>query len=265
MRAACIAILLVGCSSDDATLTSDADPTTPDGATPTSDSDPGPGPTETCPVTADAQGFFTLSTDIDHVARLPIGYDATKPYPLLVAIHGCGDTALNFATWGAAPYDLRATQSYIAISIGGRDDDCWNLASDIPSVEAAIARTEACFYVNRKKVVLAGYSSGGMMAYKMGMTGAAAYAGILIENSGLKAGVGNVDAALAAVAWKINVAHTARLDDGSFPIAPVRADRDKMLAAQIPLTYRELPGTHDGTTDDWAQFLIPAMTDWTAP
>jgi len=228
--------------------------------------DPGPGPTKQCTYTPDSDGFFSLSSaKSDYWVRLPVNYDPKVPSRLLVAIHGCGDTAKNFATWGAAPYDLRKTQDYIAISIGGRDNACWDLSQDLPTVMAAVTDVRSCFFVHQKKMVVAGYSSGGMMAYKLGMTNAAAWAGILIENSGLSQGVGNVDQVLTNAAWKINVAHSARLQDGSFAIAGVQADRDKMLAHNFPLQYRELPGDHNGSSDDWVQFLLPKMATWTSP
>lgn len=269
MRAAWVVVLTACSSGTPAAVDGGLDPT---GDGPHGDAfvdEAGPGPTRDCPFTADANGYFTRTTAAsDYVVRLPVGYDVAHPRPtaLLVAIHGCGDSAMNFATWGAVPYDLRATQDYLAISIGGRDGQCWDLGIDVPSVQAAIADVRSCFYVHQKRIVVAGYSSGGMMAYKIGMTDAAHFAGILIENSGLyAAGLGNLDTALDAVAWKINVAHTAHLDDQSFTIDPVRADKAKMLAHGIPLVYREQPGTHDGTSDDWARFLIPAMATWHAP
>lgn len=227
----------------------------------------GPGPTQDCPSTADANGFFTLNSgSADYVVRLPPGFDAAVPHRLLVAIHGCGDTAMNFATWGAVPWAMRDTQDYIAISLGGRDNACWTMSTDGAIVDAAIAHVRSCFYVHQKQIVLAGYSSGGMLAYHEGMAKADRYAGLLIENSGLSAGVGgNVDAALDAAAWKLHVAHTARIMDGSFAIDGVRADRDKLLAHDFPLEYRELDGTHDGSSDDWVEYLLPKMASWRAP
>jgi predicted esterase len=255
-------------SGDGSTVGNDGGTSTDGAASDSGNAGPGPGPTQQCAFTKDAQGFFKLtSTKSDYWVRLPANYNAAapQPAPLLVAIHGCGDTAYNFATWGAAPYALRATQDYIAISIGGRESQCWTVGTDGPIVTEAIAHVRSCFYAHQKKIVLAGYSSGGMLAYSLGMKNAGAYAGILIENSGLTQGVGNPDTALAGAAWKINVAHSARTEDQSFLIAGVRTDRDKMVAAGFPLQYRELPGTHDGSTDDWALFLIPKMAAWSAP
>lgn len=294
--AAALLLVAIGCGGDasttpapdDAAVPSDASTSSNDGGSPASDagdsgvvvprdgaasdaggSDPGPGPTQMCTVTKDADGFFKLtSTKSDYWVRLPPSYSVQSPQPtaLLVAIHGCGDTAYNFATWGAIPNALRATHGYIGISIGGRDGQCWTIPQDDAIVTEAIAHVRSCFYVHQKKIVLAGYSSGGMLAYQLGMTSAASFAGILIEHSGLSQGVGgNVDTVLTNAAWKINVAHTAHTEDASFAIAGVRSDRDKMIAHGFPLQYREGPGDHNGSSDDWALFLIPKMASWVAP
>lgn len=265
MRWAALIAIVGWAACDDGAGAGGRDAAGPDGAV----DDPGPGPTATCTVTPDADGFFTLtSARADYVVRLPPGYrvDAPTPQRLLVAIHGCGDTASNFATWGAVPWAARASQDYLAISLGGRDGACWTMATDGAIVDAAIAHVRSCFWVHQRQIVLAGYSSGGMLAYREGMAHADRYAGLLIENAGLRQGVGgDPGVALDAAAWKLNVAHTARLQDGSFAIADVRADRDAMLARGFPLIYRELDGTHDGTSADWTGFLLPQMASWRAP
>jgi hypothetical protein len=118
------------------------------------DPEEGPGPTQTCTINPDASGFFTLNgPGSSAVVRLPPGYDAGNPTPqrLLIALHGCGDTALNFATWAAVPFALRASQNYIGAALGGRDGQCWSLGTDAPLVTAAIANIRSCFYVHRRR------------------------------------------------------------------------------------------------------------------
>ncbi len=229
--------------------------------------DPGDAPSGSCPHTPDADGFFTLSDgDISYVARLPPSYNAAAPLPLLVSLKGCYDNAQNFATWAGVPYVLRATQSYINISVGGRDGECWKRATDAARVSAAIAHVRSCFYVDQKKIVLAGYDSGGELAYAMAMQDASAYAGVLIEHASLSAAVGSskVDAALAAAAWKLNVSVRAGVADEDTPIATMRSDRDKMLAAGFPVEMVETAAGHGGDSVDWAA-LIPTMSGWVAP
>jgi poly(3-hydroxybutyrate) depolymerase len=233
-------------------------------------SDPGPGPTRSCSFTPDADGFFTLaSTKSNYVVRLPPAYEVAHPRPsrLLVALHGCGDTAANFATWAAVPYSLRSTQSYIAISVGGRDGTCWNNTADAPIVAAAIADVRSCFYVHQERIVLAGYSSGGDLAYRLGMTDALVYAGLLIEHASLSSAVGsgNVTSVLNAAGWKLNVGHIAGINDESYPIATVKSDIMKMTDAGFPVQYQETNSTHDGTSSDWSGYLLPLMTKWSTP
>ena len=221
--------------------------------------DPGAAPVGCSDITKDKNGFFTHATPQgSYVGYVPTAY-AGKPSTLVVGIHGCGDTALNFAEWGVNPYATIDTQTYIGISVGGRDGQCWDTANDDPKVLAAIADIKTCFYVHQHKVVLAGYSSGGILAYKMGLTDSSKYAGIIIENSGLE----GTDPTKAA--WKINVAHIAHQDDQDFPIAQTMADWAKLTAAGIPLQNSVVAGTHDGTSDDWANFLIPKIGSWISP
>jgi len=286
-RSGLLLMLLVGCGSapgdgpvDDDGGAGDGDGAAPrDGAVASTDGapardssvvspdgGPGPGPTQSCPFTKDSLGFFDLASPMSpYTVHLPANYDVQNPTPrgLLVALHGCGDMARNFAQWGAVAGSFRASHDYIAISLGGREGACWMVPQDGALVMAAIDHVRSCFWVHQKKIAIAGYSSGGILAYDFGLRHAAMFAGILIENSGLPGG--NVDALLAGAAWKLHIGHSARLSDGSFPIAGVQAGRDKLLAAGFPLEYRELPGSHDGTSDDWSMFLLPKLAGWMAP
>jgi predicted esterase len=221
--------------------------------------DPGPAPAGCTGITKDGAGFFKRQTaKSDYVAYVPKGYSGS-PTTLVVGMHGCGDSAYNFATWAVNPAKTRQTQTHIGISIGGKDGKCWDTSADVEKVTAAIADISTCFYVHQQKVVLAGYSSGGILAYRMGLTNADKYAGILVENSGLGG------ASPSAATWKINVAHTANDGDTAFPLAKVKADWAKLEAAGIPLQKRNVPGTHDGTSDDWSDWLLPKIAGWKAP
>jgi predicted esterase len=169
---------------------------------------------------------------------------------------------MNFAQWGAAPYDTRDDQKHLAISVDGASGggNCWNVPADAPKVIAAIDDMAKCFYVHKQKVVIGGFSSGGMLAYALGITQAERFAGILIENSNVPNGID-----LSKASWKINIAHRARTGDGAFPIAGVRSQWQKLRAAGFPLETEELPGGHDGESSDWAEWLIPKMASWKAP
>jgi dienelactone hydrolase len=225
----------------------------------------GPKPTATCNVTKDSAGFFTrTSSASSYVAYVPASYTGTAPVRLIVGVHGCGDTAMNFATWGVNPYDTRSTQDHIGISIGGADGRCWTAADDA-KVLAAVDDISSCFWVHQKKVVIAGFSSGGELSYRLGLSQASRFAGILIEDSGLYAANSNPDGLLANASWKLNIAHLTHTSDPVFPLATVKADWAKTTAAGFPLVTKETPGVHDGTSTDWATWLIPLSASWVAP
>ena len=267
----CAALALAaGCSSEtdappDATpapVLAEATQETPPGtARPASTpvDDPGPAPAGCEGITKDDDGFFTRTTSkSDYVGFVPTGYSG-KPTTLVVGLHGCGDDAMNFASWAVNPWDTRGKQAHIGISVGGKDGNCWDTNKDVDKVIAAIDDVSKCFYVHKQKVVLAGYSSGGMLAYKIGLSQSARFAGIIIENSGLGS------AQPSAATWKINVAHIAHKDDGNFPLNRVHGDWAKLEAAGIPLQKSEVDGEHDGNSDDWNTFLLPKIAGWKAP
>ncbi len=224
----------------------------------------GPKPTSTCTVTKDGGGFFVRSTTKStYEAYVPASYTGAAPMRLIVGLHGCGDSAHNFATWAVNPYDTRATQQHIGISIGGRDGQCWN-GSDDDKVLAAVDDIAKCVWVHQKKVVVAGYSSGGEIGYRVALRNASRFAGIIVEDSGLYA-AGNPDTLLAGAAWKLNVAHRTHTSDPVFPLAQVKADWAKMSAKGFPLKTSETPGDHEGTSVDWSTWLIPQSAGFTAP
>ena len=225
----------------------------------------GPAPTSTCTISKDSAGFFTrTSTKSSYVAYVPPGYSPTSPMRLIVGLHGCGDNAMNFATWGVNPYDTRATQTHIGISIGGQDGNCRNLGVDDAKVLAAVDDISKCFWVHQKKVVIAGYSSGGELAYKVGLQQASRFAGIIIEDSGLYA-AGNPDTLLAGASWKLHIAHRTHTSDPVFPLAQVKADWAKTQGAGFPLVTSETAGDHNGVSPDWSAWLIPQSAGYVAP
>src|SRR5690348_8509472 len=68
----------------------------------------------------DSNGFFHLNSDQGpYVGYKPESYSSDVPINLFVWLHGCGGVAEG-DLWSIAPFDTRSSQSYVAISIGGR-------------------------------------------------------------------------------------------------------------------------------------------------
>jgi predicted esterase len=227
-------------------------------------------------VNYDGNGFFTHNSGQSaYIGYKPNTYDHSTPISLFVWMHGCGGNAAG-DMWTIAPFATRQNQSYIAISIGGRDGACWSTSADAPKVLAAIDDVARYFNINPRKVYLGGYSSGGDLTYRVGFENASRFAGLLVENSDPFAHTGASGTHLMAAAsasWKINVAHLAHLSDTTYPIATVQTNIASLIANGFPATLIQRAGTHYdpdngnfGTNYDLRTFLLPYLdAGWVSP
>ncbi len=228
------------------------------------------------PVPVDGNGYFHLNSGQGpYVGYSPDTYNPAVPISLFVWMHGCGGMAEG-DMYAVAPFATRATQSYVAISVGGRDGECWDVNADTAKVLAAIADVSRYFNINPRKVYLGGYSSGGDLTYRVGLEHAELFAGLLAENTDPFRDTGSTAAALiAAAAWRINVAHLAHTEDDVYPIGTVRADLATLSANGFPVVKIEKPGHHydasdfmagTGTDYDRIAFLLPYLdAGWVSP
>jgi predicted esterase len=225
-------------------------------------------PAAPVPFTAD-QSFALGAYWID----VPSAYDATHATPtqLLVWLHGCGgEGRYDIDNVAPAPAD-----PYIAIAVGGREGGCWDVEADQAKVLAAIADVETHFNIDKRRIVLAGYSSGGDLSYRTAFYNATTFAGILVANTSPFRDTGSsASASIAAAAWKFPVVQLAHTGDDTYPIATVRSETATLSNAGFPVTLVERPGTHyddaepgtPGTDADIRTYLLPHLRDgWTSP
>jgi len=203
---------------------------------------------------------------------VPDAYDAanTAPIELFVWMHGCGGEGAG-DIYTISP---GGNQNYIAISIGGREDDCWDPNTDQGKVLAAIADVETHFNVDRHRVVIGGYSSGGDLAYRTAFYHSTMFAGLLAENTSPFRDTGSTAAeSLAAASFKFHVVHLAHTEDDTYPIDGVGNEISQLRAAGFPVQLIERPGDHyddsdatSGTDHDLQTYLLPHLTDgWRSP
>jgi hypothetical protein len=230
-----------------------------------------------------AEPFFHAGGGAEYWGFIPRSYDATNqtPMTLFVWLHGCGGEAEG-DSWVVDPgAEEGVPQDWITLSLGGRDGGCWNpLAATEPLVMAALADFETHFNVNRRRVILGGYSSGGDLAYRTGFRHSATFAGLLIENSSPFRDTESTEAeSLAAATTKLHIVHLAHLQDETYGIEGVRAETNAVKAAGFPLERIEVRGEHwndpgdvveghavPGTDADLRTYLLPHIDDgWLAP
>jgi predicted esterase len=227
----------------------------------------------TAPITVTKNSVVTLSSSAGpYSLYVPTSYDATHntPTKVLVWLHGCGGAAYGDA-WTVSP---GGTQSWVSVSVGGRDGACWNVSTDATFALAALDDVKRRLNVDPRRVVIGGYSSGGNLAYRTAFYNAKRFAGVIAENTSPFYGTGSSQSAsVAAAAWKLNVAHLAHLSDTVFQIGTVRAETDALTTAGFPQTRVERSGTHwdadttsSGTNYDLRTRLLPYLdAGWVAP
>jgi poly(hydroxyalkanoate) depolymerase family esterase len=130
---------------------------------------------------------------------VPPSYRAGQPLPLVVALHGCTETADTFRELTGLDRLAQARHFIVVYPQQSRTANflrCWNwfLPSDIkrdstePSIIAGITQwVEAHYSVDRSRVYIMGFSAGAAMAVVMGATYPDLYAAIGV-GSGLEYG-----------------------------------------------------------------------------
>jgi pimeloyl-ACP methyl ester carboxylesterase len=203
-------------------------------------------------------------------AFVPTSYDASNltATPLLIWLHGCGGESSG-DVWVVDPGADEEPQDWLTIAPAEREGECWAPSVDEAKVMAALADFETHFNVDRRRVILGGYSSGGDLAYRTGFRHSSTFAGLLIENSSpFRDTESSAAESLAAATTKLHIVHLAHLQDGTYPIAGVRSETNAVKAAGFPLTLIERPGEHydANTYADLRTYLLPHIDDgWLAP
>jgi hypothetical protein len=219
-----------------------------------------------------AEPFFHAGGGAEYSAFIPRSYDATNQTPttLFVWLHGCGGEAEGDA-WVVDPgAEEGVPQDWMTLSLGGRDGGCWNpLAETEPLVMAAIADFETHFNVNRQRVILGGYSSGGDLAYRTAFKHSSTFAGLLIENSAPFRDTEASEAELlGAATTKFPIVHLAHAEDKTYELDEVEPEIAAVRTAGFPVEFIVRPGGHsDSHTDpDLLTYLLPHIDDgWLAP
>ena len=255
-------------------------PTTPKSTTPSPAATPAPAelgddiapppistvPTDPIPHRV-GEPFFHAGGGAEYWGFIPRGYDATNKMPtkLFVWLHGCGGDSEGDA-WVVDPgAEEGVEQDWMTLSLGGRDGGCWNpLAETEPMLLAAIADFETHFNVDRRRVILGGYSSGGDLAYRTAFNHSPLFAELLIENSApFRDTEENEAELLGAATTKFPIVHLAHASDNTYRLAEVEPEIEAVRAAGFLVELIVKPGGHsDSHTDpDLINLLLPHIDD----
>jgi poly(3-hydroxybutyrate) depolymerase len=130
----------------------------------------------------------------DYYIQLPTGYDPAKPYPVLFGGGGCGGNLVTngqgggFTVLGGKQMEaIQIGMSYVwPVNGGACFDDNGSDTPDLPYFDSMLAEIEKNYCVDKGKVFVGGYSSGGWEAYMLGLARGGVVRGISPAAGGLR-------------------------------------------------------------------------------
>lgn len=196
--------------------------------------------------------------DLLYTAHVPAG---EGPFSTIVALHG----------WGASAHDLiglapildagRALvlcpQGPVAFQAGGgavgygwfplsagAPPDPAEFRKGVDVVRGFLDEALAAYPVDRRKLVLLGFSQGGVMAYELALRDPARYAGLVALSSWLPPGLGR-DLSSSPELEQLPTLVIHGSEDPMISVEMARQSRDALVELRVPATYREYPMGHE--------------------
>jgi poly(3-hydroxybutyrate) depolymerase len=144
------------------------------------------GPSEGCgKMAADASAKWTMHqikvtlttskagnwTDRVYYIDIPTGYDPMKPYPILFGGAGCGGAAQTNGSSGGFAVLSTSNANAIQIGLSYTNGSCFAQGGadnpEMPFFDAVLKEVEANYCVDKGRVFVGGYSSGGWLSYML--------------------------------------------------------------------------------------------------
>ncbi|UCE86602.1 MAG: alpha/beta fold hydrolase [Deltaproteobacteria bacterium] len=193
-----------------------------------------------------------------HTAHVPAG---DGPHPTILALHGWGASAHDLL--GLAPYFhagqalVLCPQGPIAFEIGpglagygwfplseGRPPDPEAVAQAPKLVRAFLDDALERYPIDRRKLIVLGFSQGGVIAYDLALRDPERFAGLVALSSWFPSELSDSIAKQPAhESLPTLVIHGSR--DPMIPVARAQESRARLLEFGVPLTYREFDTEHE--------------------
>ncbi|HMA95419.1 MAG TPA: hypothetical protein VKP30_22175 [Polyangiaceae bacterium] len=154
-----------GATSTSVEGTSDAKPSTGCGKTPTLKS-----------------GTITLGSR-NYILKLPQNYDATRPYRLILGLHGYGGSSTNIQSekyFGLEPLSNGSTIFIAPNAVSGN----WNASTDVTFVDDILKQVEADLCIDTSRIMLEGFSQGAAMSWSIACTSKNVFRAVIGHSGG---------------------------------------------------------------------------------
>jgi phospholipase/carboxylesterase len=206
--------------------------------------------------TSDVQSglFATSSQDTVYTLFAPLHYEPGYSYPLIVWLHGHGNDERQLVRI----MPLVSMRNYVAvaprgtlIAAGGKSpSDCFGWQQSEEHVAQAeqrifdsIDQVVQKLNIARQRIFLAGFDSGGTMAFRVAMNHPSQFAGIISLEGAFP--TGRTPLAKLTEARRLPVFVAAGRHSTTYAAANVCADLRLLHAAGLSITLREYPCGHE--------------------
>jgi phospholipase/carboxylesterase len=179
--------------------------------------------------------------DRDGLLFIPRGYTADTPAPLMVMLHGAGNTGRGVAY----TFPLADEFGVVVLAPDSRDEATWDMlltgyGPDVEFIGAALKHTFSRCNIDRKRTVLAGHSDGASYALSLGLGTGDTFGHIMAFSPGIMKP--------AEVHGKPRIFISHGLSDPIMPIGVTsRQFVPRLKNLGYDVTYREYEGRHGVT------------------
>lgn len=190
------------------------------------------------PAAGPGRHALRLGDDRDGFAYVPAGYRAGTPLPLLVMLHGAGNTALSVQY----AFPLADEFGVIIVAPDSRDERTWDgvlrsWGPDVDFIAEAVAQTVDRYTVDRRRLGVGGFSDGASYALSFGISFGDQFGHVIAMSPGVMQPIA------ARGKPRIFISHGT-----SDPIMPIDATSRKFVpklkSLGYDVTYREYDGRH---------------------
>ena len=202
---------------------------------------PGLGERQTAAIARGQHDLKLGDSDRDGVIYIPRGYSPDTPAPLMVMLHGAGNTGRGVAY----TFPLADEFGVVMLAPDSRDEATWDVlltgyGPDVEFIGAALKHTYRLCEIDRKRMALAGHSDGASYALSLGLGTGDTFGKIMAFSPGV------MQPAEVHGKPKIFISHGL-----SDPIMPIDVTSRKFVprlkALGYDVTYREYEGRHGVT------------------
>jgi poly(3-hydroxybutyrate) depolymerase len=176
------------------------------------------------------------------VIYVPQSYDPSVAVPLMIALHGSGDTAGNFVNLWSGIAEAEGFIVLVPESVSGGAS--WNPGGDTQVISDLIDHVLAMWNVEQCRIYLTGYSAGAHYGYMLGLANSTYFAALGIQAGSLSyAEMGGIWPELVDRPIAVDIHHGT--NDPGVPFSHAEHARDELEGAGHMVYFHTHPGGHE--------------------